>query len=1170
MQKSSSNLSGLTVLRLTIACALVSLSAFIGFLAFGAAPAAGTIGPTGATLAWAGTASGIPPTGGGESSCEEGTNCDSFKLTISGTPADWAAAAKVVHIQINWSSPSSDYDMYVHKGTLAGPVVASSGSGGTTQEQVDLDPRRSSIGTGDFVVHVVYYAATAADQYTGIVNRATAAALPAPAPAAAGFAPRFENFNPPALGPNTLGRSSGEPSIGIGLPIVGHPEGRAMFQADVQTLRVTFNGACAKPLWENKPAPSSQVDFDPILFTNFQTGRTIVHLLTFAGNAIVGESSYTDTAPPDNDGETPASWHPTTGAGIASGIDHQTVGGGPYHLPLAGTPLNPHATYYCSQALVDASCARSDNGGVNYGPSVVAYSSECGGLHGHVKVGSDGTVYLPNKGCGTEQAVVVSENNGLTWAIRTIPASASAGSDPSVGTGSSGKIYFGYADADTTAAIAVSNDNGKTWSAPLDVGAAFGINNVVFPAVVAGDNNRAAYAFLGTPTTGGLQGPKFTGIWHLYVATTYDGGATWSTVDATPNDPVQRGCVWLGGGSNICRNMLDFMDVQMDHEGRILVGYADGCAGGECIQAPASATGNSYTALAAIARQSGGRRLLSAFDPPAVATAPGTPAVSAKRNGGVVRLTWSEADNGGSPITNYQVLRSTTTNTETLLATVPGTQLRYDDISASDTSVTYFYKVVAVNAQGSSCGNNEITARFVGDSYSAAGYTVASDPTAEAGAPAANPDLDIQSLSISEPGTGPNAGKLVFNLKMTSLATIPPNRRWRIIWNSQASAGGQYYVGMTSDNAGAISFEYGTVATAVIGLVLGDPSTTKVGNPDAGSFTPSGLITIAVSKNKIGNPQTGDLLGAISARTYSDSTNKVRSTNAIDTTSNANANDDTANAATYAIVGPQTALLQNIATRAQVGTGDRVLIGGFIVSGTDPKRIIVRGRGPSLLGFPGITDPLHDPIIELYNSTPGAPPIAINDDWQTPNGTEIAGTGLAPSHPLESAIVRSLVPGNYSVILRDKDTSAARLGIVEVFDIAPASNSRLANLSSRGFVGTGNDVLIGGIIVGPPDTGNANVLVRSLGPSLTSFGVAGALPDPTLRVVNQSGTNLATNDDWRANEAAIMAQAPTLAPPRNEDSALIISLPPGQYTAIVEGKNATGVATVEAYALGGP
>jgi hypothetical protein len=177
---------------------------------------------------------------------------------------------------------------------------------------------------------------------------------------------------------------------------------------------------------------------------------------------------------------------------------------------------------------------------------------------------------------------------------------------------------------------------------------------------------------------------------------------------------------------------------------------------------------------------------------------------------------------------------------------------------------------------------------------------------------------------------------------------------------------------------------------------------------------------------------------------------------------------------------------------------------------------------------------------------------------------------LAPESPLESAIVQTLAPGAYTVILRDKDMSAARLGIVEVFDVAPAANAQLGNLSSRGFVGTGDNVLIGGVIIGPPSTGSATILVRSLGPSLADFGVSGALPDPKLRLVNENGAQIASNDDWRTNQAAIQAQAPTLAPSRDEEPALIGSLTPGQYTAIVEGKNATGVATVEVYALTSP
>ncbi|MDQ6809536.1 MAG: hypothetical protein M3Z64_08975, partial [Verrucomicrobiota bacterium] len=845
MKKSTSPQSGVSNLRVVVACLFVALSASLTFVSFAASPAGGTIAPAGPTLTWTGTATAVPPTAGGEDACVEGTNCDSYKLTISGTPADWAAALKQVHIEITWSLNSTDYDLFVHKGTLAGPVVASSASGGTTIEQVDMNPASPSIGTGDFVVHAVYYASNPADQYKGLAKTIAVAPGPIPAPApASGFAPRYETFNPPAAGPATLGRSGGEPSIGVGLPIPGHPEGRALFQADVQTLRVTFNG-CAKSLWENKPAATSQQDFDPILFTDRATGRTVVHLLTFAGNVIAGESSVTDTAAPFNDGDV---YTPSKGSGIGSGVDHQTVGGGPYRTDLMAVPpvvppphpAYPNAVYYCSQALVDASCARSDDGGITYGASTVTYSSECGGLHGHVKVGPDGVVYLPNKGCGTSQAAVVSEDNGATWKIRPIPGSVSGSSDPSVGVDGAGKTYFGYSDGDTRAVVTTSTNHGLTWSQPLDVGAALGINNVAFPVLVGGDKNRAAFAFLGTTVAGGFQGSKFPGVWHLYVATTFDGGASWTTVDATPNDAVQRGCIWLGGGANVCRNLLDFMDVQIDQEGRVLVGYSDGCVGGECAQAPAAATGNAYTALASITRQSGGRRLLAKFDPPEATTAPGMPAVTVKRNGGVTRLQWSEADNGGLAISRYDILRGTTKGAETALASVAGTQLGFDDTTATDLNATYYYKVVAVNGVGSSCGDNEVSIKDVGSSIVGRGFRVAADATGDqVGAPA-NADLDIQSLSIAEPDSGANAGKLVFNLKVADLSTIPNERMWRIVWNSQASPGSQYYVGMTKDTSGNVTYEYGTVATATVGLVLGVPSTTAVGTPDSGSFVATG------------------------------------------------------------------------------------------------------------------------------------------------------------------------------------------------------------------------------------------------------------------------------------------------------------------------------------------
>ncbi|SDY30054.1 CARDB protein [Modestobacter sp. DSM 44400] len=216
-----------------------------------------------------------------------------------------------------------------------------------------------------------------------------------------------------------------------------------------------------------------------------------------------------------------------------------------------------------------------------------------------------------------------------------MPGSSPGDSDPSVGIGSNGTVYFGYQAADGHARIAVSHDHGETWVDGQDVGAQLGVQNVVFPAMVAGDDDRAAFTFLGSTTGGNYQdAATFTGDWHLYVATTIDGGQTWQTVDATPTDPVQRGSICTGGTT--CgddRNLLDFMDVTVDPQGRPLVGYADGCTGA-CARAGGA---QNYDALATIARQTTGPRLFAAFDPkpdltvaaPTAATKGNTATVSA-------------------------------------------------------------------------------------------------------------------------------------------------------------------------------------------------------------------------------------------------------------------------------------------------------------------------------------------------------------------------------------------------------------------------------------------------------------------------------------------------------------------------------------------------------------
>jgi hypothetical protein len=258
------------------------------------------------------------------------------------------------------------------------------------------------------------------------------------------------------------------------------------------------------------------------------------------------------------------------------------------------------------------------------GTDVPMAPGSCGGLHGHVRVAPDGTVYVPNNDCFDQNnvsrpGVAVSADNGLSWVVRTVPdaTSGSPGSDPSVAAGANNTIYFGYANGDGHAKVTVSRDRGQHFTKSADAGTPFGVQNTEFAEVIAGDDTRAAFAFLGTPTPGDTQSADFLGVWHLYVAFTYDRGVSWTTADATPGDPVQRGCIWNQGGSNPCRNLLDFNDITVDKTGRVLVGYADGCTG-TCTTDPSqnASTGpaTAQDALATIGRQVGGRGLFAALD----------------------------------------------------------------------------------------------------------------------------------------------------------------------------------------------------------------------------------------------------------------------------------------------------------------------------------------------------------------------------------------------------------------------------------------------------------------------------------------------------------------------------------------------------------------------------
>jgi hypothetical protein len=519
----------------------------------------------------------------------------------------------LVRFEIDWSAISEPAeDMRLDLFGPDGKLVSSSDSS-QFQESINL----SNAVPGTYSMHVcAFQTGPNGQDYTGLVRASVLK------PAATKIAqhvvkPTYKQFE----APTGVSTDAGEPSIGN-----NWKTGHTFYTSNTHEYDVAFNDKAGTSAWTpvnvDPPNGSNLTTLDPIGFTDSVTGRTFVSQLLFVtSGAVYTDNDFGSTTPSEGGG-----------TGI-NGFDHQTFGGGPYPKGMTGLTGYPHAVYYCSQAqalvLGNAACSRSDDGGLTFGTPVPVWNGACTGLHGHVRVApNDGTVYLPDGNCGGEVGVGVSSDAGKTWTIRKVPGSVNDQSDPAVSAGSDGTLYLGWADGTGRPEVAVSRDHGATWKVS-NVGTAVGVRNTEFAEMIAGDGNRAAFAFLGTKTPGSTQadsfgksadGKTFTGArWDLYVATTYDRGAHWTVVDATPKDPVQRGCVWNGGGSNPCRNLLDFNDITVDKNGRVMVAFADGCVpasvdkSSNCV-ASALVNANGLVNHGAIVRQESGKGLYKKYD----------------------------------------------------------------------------------------------------------------------------------------------------------------------------------------------------------------------------------------------------------------------------------------------------------------------------------------------------------------------------------------------------------------------------------------------------------------------------------------------------------------------------------------------------------------------------
>ena len=253
----------------------------------------------------------------------------------------------------------------------------------------------------------------------------------------------------------------------------------------------------------------------------------------------------------------------------------------------------------------------------------------------------------------------------------------------------------------------------------------------------------------------------------------------------------------------------------------------------------------------------------------------------------------------------------------------------------------------------------------------------------------------------------------------------------------------------------------------------------------------------------------------------------------------------------------------------RVQTGDGVGIGGFIITGTAPKHVLLRAIGPSLTQS-GVPNALADPVMELHG--PGAFATITNDNWtdDSVQAAAILATGIAPTNNLESAIDATLNPGAYTAIVRGKNNSSG-VALVEVYDLSQAVLAKLSNISTRAFVSTGDNIVIAGFVLGS-NNGDDRIAVRGLGPSLAAFGVSNVLADPTLELRDGNGALVASNNNWQDNPAQMAElMSAGLAPTNPLESAIASTLPPGLYTALLAGlNNGSGIGVVEVYDRGAP
>ena len=802
--------------------------------------------------------------------------CMEVQLEVA-LPANYAQVHPTDKIRITagWDPQISDFDLHVYTppyNTASGQPFHSSRNNPPSPEAIEFPAPSGSASYRIFLVPAVPAALSATISVSLVTG---------PTPIEGGGVvlggPTFTNYTPPAS-VSTRTNDAAEPTMGVDLKT-----NKAYMLYHFDVLETAFDDATtpATASWRNLGTGGAPTSADPFMTMDQHrlpdgsaNSRVWIAQLLAASSYI----AFNDSA------GTSSTWSRSlTGPGQVHGVDNQSIAAGPYpnsvKPPTARPGADyPHALYYCSHEGVNAFCSRSDDGGLTFNPSRPIFELQDGcNNHGHVKVGGDGTVYVPmNNSCQGTEGVSLSIDAGETWHYLQVPGTVNGRWDSSIAIASDGKtIYYGYAEQGDDRPMILKGTLDKSdpgnptinWQLPAtDVGAPAGLKNIAFSTVVAGDPDRAAYIFHGT-TTPGDSGDMATfpagAEWYLWVATTFDGGLTWELRNATPNDPTQKGSICDRGTT--CnntpddRNLLDFMDADIDGEGRILVGYADGCVDA-CVTGGASG----FTRRGYIARQATGKRMLAQFDPPEPSALPGSPALSASRDPLGVNLSWTAPDSGTAPITSYVVERARNNEPFRNLATAAPTATKYDDTTAIEAAAAYRYRVSAVNLHGAGAASNIVAPALPTENICVSpGLTVLSEGTGDAinvvtvlgqpvGAPApAAADLTL--LTVSEPYLAGGALNLTFQLKTAAKGDVlPPDTTWFTSFRN--AAGVVYAVRMITNATGTPRFESYKAAAGTNGARRGDfvEGAPKPALSGSGYAPATGLITVVVRASDIG------------------------------------------------------------------------------------------------------------------------------------------------------------------------------------------------------------------------------------------------------------------------------------------------------------------------------